>query len=79
MTQTWLLFDSDDDSDYHLPVDELKLEEKEMSEESALFTEEEIMQLHIVRQVVVVGGRMFDDSISSDEDLTMDWTRTSGE
>ena len=79
MTQTWLLFDSDDDSDYHLPVDELKLEEKETSEESALFTEEEIMQLHIVRQVVVVGGRMFDDSISSDEDLTMDWTRTSGE
>ena len=71
-----LLFYSDDDSDYQPPEDELTLEEEEMLAESAPFTEEEIMQFRIARQSV--GGRMFDDSSSSNDDSTMDWTKRSG-
>ena len=54
-----LLFygDDDGDSDYRTPAEELTSEEKEMIENSAPFTGEEIVQLRISGQEV--GRRMF--------------------
>jgi hypothetical protein len=71
-----LLFDSDDDSDYQSPADELTLEEEERREESAPFNLEKNIQLPIARQEV--GRRLLDDSSPSDDDSTMELTETTG-
>ena len=53
-----LLFDSDDDSDYQSPADELTFEEREMLENSYRLSGSGL-------------GRLLDDSSSSDDDSPM--------
>jgi hypothetical protein len=68
--QVDLLYDSDDDSEYQPPEDELTLEEEDRLENSEPFPSQEIMKLHAARHEL--GHVLIDDSHSSKEDSTVD-------